>query len=279
MRLSKPDLNVEHQIHQTGIGIINLFGEDLFNFIDTRLQTTDGKNWLLDLQKSNYRYQKISFKDPSNLLKDLLRESSSVFRQPIREAVAQKEAVDFYERLQVVLDERNEWVHHQVDASVENLRSLALAVSPIAKKLDLPITVELDFFLQEISMKLNECGTSLVIKDETLSEECKSEENSENIYAQELVSAPYSLGDRIDEKFLPHSYSLLTDGTIKDRKTNKALAEENTKSQTLGIELLKLKPGGGRLRITQSGLIAGYFDEFWGYISKVDAGKWFPGHF
>lgn len=90
IRLSKPNLEIEQQIHQAGIGLINIFGEDLFRFIDNELNISRGTRWLLDIQKSDFRYQSGNFKDPSVLLKDIIRNSSSPFREPLRKIAPQK---------------------------------------------------------------------------------------------------------------------------------------------------------------------------------------------
>ena len=84
IRISRPDLKIEQQIHQAGIGLINIFGEDLFSYIDLSLKDSQGSRWLIELQKTDFKYQTGNFKDPSTLLKDLIRNSSSPFRIPLR---------------------------------------------------------------------------------------------------------------------------------------------------------------------------------------------------
>lgn len=155
IRLSKPNLEIEQQIHQAGIGLINIFGEDLFRFIDNELNISRGTRWLLDIQKSDFRYQSGNFKDPSVLLKDIIRNSSSPFREPLRKIAPQKESVAFYNRLQIILDDRNEWVHHQIIATEETLKTLALNISPIARKLGLETLEECNFIIDLISPEVS----------------------------------------------------------------------------------------------------------------------------
>jgi hypothetical protein len=46
MRLAIPDLHQEEQVHQTGVALINLLGVDLFKFINSVLENSDGTDWL-----------------------------------------------------------------------------------------------------------------------------------------------------------------------------------------------------------------------------------------
>ena len=282
LRIVKPDLKIEQQIHQTGIGLINLFGEDFFNYVDRGLSETHGKRWFLDLQKADFKYQNSNFKDPSNLLKELIRNSGSIFRIPLRNDINQKDSVGFYNRLNVVLVERNEWVHHQINATEERLKSLIMIISPIASKLRLPIEVELDFLLDIIAPETD------VIADGT-DEELFSDQDTnfngsiENTLPEQIFNDPdeksgLRIGDQIDEKFLDHSYSLLLSGSVKDRRSGILLHEVNPLAVNVGSKLLERKPTGGRLHITKSGLIAAYFEDHWGYVFEVDASHWFPGH-
>ena len=275
IRLSKPNLEIEQQIHQAGIGLINIFGEDLFRFIDNELNISRGTRWLLDIQKSDFRYQSGNFKDPSVLLKDIIRNSSSPFREPLRKIVPQKESVAFYSRLQIILDDRNEWVHHQIIATEETLKTLALNISPIARKLGLETLEECNFVIDLISPEISTLYDDS--PDQWVAEEISI------IDAKELLTnineKGWAIGDRVDENFLDFSYTLLLSGSVKDRKSGKLLEEVNDSyGKSVSQMLLKRKPSGGRLRITSGGIIVGYFDEHWGYIAQVVNNEWFPSH-
>jgi hypothetical protein len=275
IRISKPDLKIEQQIHQAGIGLINIFGEDLFRFIDKELSISRGPRWLLDIQKSDFRYQSGNFKDPSVLLKDIIRNSSSLFREPLRKIVPQKESVAFYSRLQVILDDRNEWVHHQVIATEENLKTLALNISPIARKLSLETLEECNFIIDIISPEISTLQDDA--SDQSVSEELPIFEVNELV--TNISEEGWTIGDRIDENFLDFSYTLLLSGSVKDRKSGSLLEEVNESfGKNVSQMLLERKPSGGRLRITSGGIIAGYFDEHWGYIAQVTDTEWFPSH-
>ena len=99
MRLAIPNLDQEEQIHQTGIGLINLLGVDLFNSINLELEAVEGVDWLTRYRKSSLVYLNYNFNDPSNLLKELLRVSSSPLRNPIKKVIPAKEIVAFFNRL------------------------------------------------------------------------------------------------------------------------------------------------------------------------------------
>ena len=137
MRLAIPDLDQEGQIHQTGIGLINLLGIDLFDSVNRSLEVSDGLDWLTKYRKTSLVYINYNFNDPSNLLKELLRVSTSPLRKPIKERVNPKEIVAFFNRLQIILDDRNDWVHHNSDFTRENLKTLILNIYPISQKLEL----------------------------------------------------------------------------------------------------------------------------------------------
>ena len=51
MRLAIPDLDQEGQIHQSGIGLINLLGIDFFEVLNQNLETTDGVDWLTKMPR------------------------------------------------------------------------------------------------------------------------------------------------------------------------------------------------------------------------------------
>ena len=148
MRLALPDLNQEEQLHQTGIALINLLGMDFFRFINTELERTEGKNWLTTYRKTNLIYANFNFIDPSNLFKELLRVSTSPLRKPIRESIPTKDSVAFFNRLQIILDDRNDWVHHNSKFSSEQLKTLILNIYPVCDKLNLELETEQSLLLK-----------------------------------------------------------------------------------------------------------------------------------
>jgi len=277
MRLAIPNLSQEDQVHQTGIGLINLLGGDLFDWINAKLEKDEGINWLTEYRKSSLVYLNYNFNDPSNLLKELLRVSASPLRKPLRACIPQKDIVAFFNRLQVVLDDRNDWIHHNSSFASENLKTLILNIYPIAKKLELSILIECDFFLA----KLDGIEPDLPQLADPIVPSTKSDLDSELITGiLDVVSeSEMTTGELIEDKFLEYSYVLHLSGQIRNRKDSQLLSEVHPESAiSLGTVLIARKPAGGRLRITSNGIIAAYFDDHWGYLGKVTPDNWFPDH-
>lgn len=277
MRLAVPDLNQDGQIHQTGLGLINLFGSDLFSEINRELEKTDGIDWLTNYRKTNLVYQNYNFVDPSNLLKELLRVSTSPLRKPIRMAVPQKELVAFFNRIQVVLEDRNDWVHHNSIFTKEHLKSLILNLYPIAQRMNLELLQECDFFLPI----LDGVEPDIPQTEEPIIASTGTADESEWVKAIQAVipeNEP-SVGELIEGKFLDFSYVLHLTGEIRNRKSNELLSDLNPEAaNSIGTLLIARKPTGGRLRITAEGVLVAYFEDHWGYLAKVTNEKWFPNH-
>ena len=274
MRLAKPDLGQKDQIHQTGLALINLFASDFFTKLDNYLKSHHHLDLLVEYRKTNLVYQNYNFKDPSNLLKEIIRASTSPLRIPIRAHIEQKDMVIFFDRLETILDDRNDWVHHNQSFNKESLKSLILDIFPVATKMDLEMTAECDYLLSLLS-GVDPDVTQAKPKDLNLED------------ASELVREITSLvsneepivGSIIDEPLIEFSYVLHLTGEIRDRKTNELLSDFHPNiSEYLGALLIARKPTGGRLRVTQTGVIVAYFEDHWGYLAKIDKEMWFPGH-
>lgn len=277
MRLAIPNLDQEEQIHQTGIGLINLLGNDLFSAVNLELEKAEGSDWLTKYRKSSLVYLNYNFNDPSNLLKELLRVSTSPLRTPIRKLVPSKEIVAFFNRLQIILDDRNDWVHHNSVFTSENLKTLILNIYPIAEKLKLQLISECDFLLS----KLDGVEADLPQTEDPVVASTKSESDSEwTEEIKEVISEnEKAVGELIEQKFLEFSYVLHLTGEIRNRKNNQLLSEVQPEhAASLGMVLIARKPTGGRLRVTSDGTIVAYFEDHWGYLGKVLPDQWFPDH-
>lgn len=277
MRLAFPDLDQEGQIHQTGIGLINLLGIDLFESINKSLEASDGVEWLTKYRKTSLVYSNYNFNDPSNLLKELLRVSTSPLRKPIKQVIQQKEMSAFFNRLQVILDDRNDWVHHNSTFSRENLKTLILNIYPVADRFGLEVLEESNFLLSKLDgiepdvpqVENPIVASTISVNDVEIVKEI-----------QEMVSnSNLEIGELVEEKFLEFSYVLHLTGEIRNRKSNELLSEVNPNfAVTIGTLMITRKPNGGRLRITSSGIVAAYFEDHWGYIATVTPEQWFPDH-
>ena len=79
-----------------------------------------------------------------------------------------------------------------------------------------------------------------------------------------------------DGPVLPFSYTLRLDQTIIDRKSNQELHSViGEKGKDVARKLLAVHPSGGRLRVTESGLVLGYEEERWVVIGAISASEWF----
>jgi hypothetical protein len=207
----------------------------------------------------------------------LLRVSTSPLRKPIKEKVVPKDILAFFNRLQIVLDDRNDWVHHNSTFTRENLKTLILNIYPIAQKLQIEMIAECDFLL----LRLDGIEPDVPQTDNPIVAASTSDSESEWVKGiQEVISEnELGIGDLVEEKFLDFSYVLHLSGDIRNRKTNELLSDLNPEFATkVGTLLIARKPSGGRLRVTEDGNVGAYFEDHWGYIATVTPEQWFPDH-
>jgi hypothetical protein len=82
--------------------------------------------------------------------------------------------------------------------------------------------------------------------------------------------------EKYDGALLPASYTLKLDANIIDRKNKQELQTViGAKAIEVGKRLLAIHPSGGRLRISQTGLVLGYEEDRWVVIGAVSASEWF----
>jgi hypothetical protein len=82
--------------------------------------------------------------------------------------------------------------------------------------------------------------------------------------------------EKYDGPLLPFSYTLKLDATIIDRKSKQELqAVLGERALDIGKKLLAIHPTGGRLRVSQTGLVLGYEKDEWVVIGAVSASDWF----
>ena len=269
-RIALPDLNVMNQVQSAGTGLINIFAQDLFEFIDRGLKKTKGPNWLTEMQIQNVGADQ-NFKDPSALLKELVQKGQSPLRQPVSAIVPQANWKDFYKRLEEILGERHVWVHNSIKADAQQLKSLVILINKVSWTLELPVVQECAELLE------------LITPDET---EVAVEAPEPESPASEMVSElgkftnddEVAVGSPIDGPFISHSYTLHMNGSIRDRATGQLLEDLVDAGGSLGALLIARKPSGGRLRITASGEIAAYFSDSWGFLAQIEPENWFPEH-
>jgi hypothetical protein len=84
------------------------------------------------------------------------------------------------------------------------------------------------------------------------------------------------LREKYDGPLLPFSYTLKLDATIINRKSKQDLKVViGEKALEVGKRLLAIHPSGGRLRVSQTGLVLGYERDNWVIIGAVSASEWF----
>ena len=269
-RIALPDLAVPTQVHAAGIGLINVFTSDLFEFIDKGLRKTIGTNWLVQLEAQSVGAA-VNFKDPAALLKELLQKSQSPLRKPISAVVPQSNIKDFYKRLEELLGERHVWVHNSIKTDSSQLQSLALLVSKLAWALELVVVKECEELMQLINPEETEVPVEI-------SEPLEPGPDMVTELAKFTSGEEPQSGTPLSGPFLSHSYVLHLNGSVRDRATDALLHEEVESSAPLGALLIARKPNGGRLRITSEGEIAAYFGDSWGFLAKVNSSEWFPAH-
>lgn len=270
-----PNTEIQEQVRNCGIGMISLFGEDFYREITSILDDSTGKGWLEEIQKKVQGLKHLNLFDTSTLLKVVLRPDYPLLRDKIREAINTRiekiQRQDFYNRLDAILDDRNQWVHNQVKGTKLNLLELVDDLDWLARRMNLKMLVEceqLKSILIEKSQTMDETKTlstpiSKVVDD--LKEITNVEEPS--------------IGSEIADPFLDYSYTLQLSGEIRDRKTDLLLSELiGSRAEAVGTLFLARKPSGGRLKITGAGEVAAYFEGKWGYLARVTGKDWFTGH-
>jgi len=266
LRLRNPDLTNKSEVQIYGLGLINLFTSDLFNFIDHILIKSEGINWLQDNRVKDLKFADVNLKDPSSLLKELTRNGQTILRKPINYFVNKSQLRDFYDRLDDILAERNSWVHNENDPTPKTLEDLVIVVKRIAWLLELPVIKECDSILQLIKPEeiqpVNSPELSVTLLD-TIESNLSRDEGNQAIDP---------------EKFIAQSYTLHLSGSIRDRKTDTLLESQVSGAKEFGSHLLAKKPSGGRLKITKEGEIACFQDEKWVFLVKVEPERWFSGH-
>jgi hypothetical protein len=276
IRFALPNLEIEQQVHATGLALLNIFSEDLFGFIDESLKSSNGQDWLQKVQVSQDALRNVNFRDPSLLLKVLLEphypEVRAMLRAPINALIPKNSLKDFYDGLGRLLEDRNLWFHHEIDATPKELEQLAIEILRVVYKIEgLSIAHECQAILELFNPPAN---TEAV-------ERAENKTPSNVVQAVQEVSngEERAIGTPIIETFLNHSYTLHTTGEVRDRKSDILLSDQYPESsQKIGALLIARKPNGGRLKITASGTIAAYFNDYWGYLATVSADNWFNGH-
>lgn len=314
MRIQIPKDFTEDEIAVTANIFFWHFANDLGGFINKFMTARDGNSWLQDLKTSDVQYRTFNLKDPAALLKDLAKFGGSKLRPAIHSKVERGFLKEYYEDLDALLGERNAWYHRQVQETKEELLDLITTILRASQRLELQI-VDDCIAIRNVILnghpkpavevvpvvevpKTVEAPTPVVasipevnvavVEPEKIEEipEAKPLDPKEAEEAElvaeiiEIAGTETSqIGDEVSEKLLSHSYVLHTNGDIRNRLSDELLSDANPQNATaLGSFLIARKPTGGRIRITEEGVLCAFFGEKWGYLAKVKPEDWFPSH-
>lgn len=314
MRVQIPVDFTEDEIAVTANIFFWHFANDLGAFINKFMTERDGNSWLQDLKTNDVNYRTFNIKDPAALLKDLAKFGGSKLRPAIHSKVERGFLKEYYEDLDALLGERNAWYHRQVQETKEELLDLIKTILRASMRLDLKIVEDCeavkDVILNghkpvvtptqtaandvehipvpastpapasvEVEMAADE-PTEVVPSAEAREQEIEQAQAELVADIIEIAGNETSqIGDEVSEKLLSHSYVLQTTGEIRNRLSDELLSEVNPESAAaLGSFLISRKPTGGRIRITEEGVLCAFFDEKWGYLAKVKPEDWFPDH-
>lgn len=294
MRMMIPNDYDRNSVTMTANNLLLLMANDLSEFINTEMIRKSGPQWLTTLKETNYSYRDFNLKDPASLLKDLARNGSSQLRQALNSQIERGFLKNYYDDVNILLGERNVWIHRQVQETTDELLDLVTTLVRVASPLNLELISECNAVKNSILKPLEESladyqqetSDNQQNSNEFLSEDSLSE-NLETVQMQITLSEivqissndSFEVGDPITDPLLSHSYVLHLNGDITNRATDEVLREINPNSaEKLGALLIARKPSGGRLRITEDGYLCAFFGDKWGYLATVVESEWFSEH-
>ena len=297
MRMMIPEVYDSNSVTMTANNLLLLMANDLADYIDKEMSRKQGVQWLATLKETNYAYRDFNLKDPAALLKDLARNGSSQIRQALNSRIERGFLKNYYDDINVLLGERNVWIHRQVQETTAELLDLVTTIVRVATPLGLELlnecTAVKDSILKPIEAVIPEAINADKSEPEVQEIEVHStdlrEENQIKpiqeiqITLSEIVEISandsFEVGDAVTDRLLSHSYILHLNGEIRNRATDEVLSEINPQSaEKLGALLIARKPSGGRLRITEEGYLCAFFGDKWGYLATVSDTDWFPEH-
>lgn len=301
MRIQVPREFTEDEIAVTANIFFWHFANDLGGFINNFMKQKHGAAWFQDLRANNAQYRNFNLKDPAALLKDLSRNGSSQLRQAIHSKVERGFQKEFYDDLEGLLGERNAWYHRNLPETTTALLDLITSIVRSSRKLGLPVVDDCLLIQRAILNPVPEAPevvvsatpiavappVSVPVTDTPIAPElevvAEIEETPESTLAAEIIeiagNETSNIGDEVVGNLLSHSYVLHTTGEIRNRMSDELLSSVNPQSASaLGSFLIARKPSGGRIRITEEGVLCAFFEDQWGYLAKVKPEDWFPDH-
>lgn len=80
--------------------------------------------------------------------------------------------------------------------------------------------------------------------------------------------------------FRGRGYALSPKGRIECRATGETLDQAlgRERARAVAERILEIKPKGGRLKVSPEGVVGGYADRQWVFLTVLSPEEWFPGH-
>ena len=97
--------------------------------------------------------------------------------------------------------------------------------------------------------------------------------------AIELAEPELQPGDPVAD-FAGRGYGMTGQGRIECRSTGQTLKEAigAEPARAVAERIRRVKPKGGRLKVSRDGTVAAYVDRQWVFVTRVRPNEWFPGH-
>jgi hypothetical protein len=273
------DLNDPYQVGGTAISVLARFTDELFEFIEEDLIKSFGLNWQLKFALQRELEPNLNFSDPLVLLKEIGRNGQSKLRAPLNKKLnSRSDLAKFYNGISNLIGDRNAWVHRQVKESQQELLSLLLDIKELGEPFEFKICEVVD----SIQAQIGVTNTLPLMKDN--SEQPIGVENlpptlvSNGKAREELIASSELFGSVVVDQFLSHTYIVVENCDLLDRPSGQLLSETHPDTY---LHLTAKMSGirvGSRLRITEEGVLAAFFNDRWSYLAQVKQDEWFINH-
>jgi hypothetical protein len=275
--LPRVELHKPYGVFSAALVVISHFSDSLYSQISNGLTELYGDNWKKKLKDDEILPKEFNFRDPQAILKELARNGSSQLRLPLNAQISRDKLSYFYDGLDDLLGERNAWVHRQLAENLPELKDLAKTTSELLSACSIPFSY-VDWI--EDLLTFEAAVDSSLISPESNAEVITLQDDFQdtNKLNQDKGEIELQIGDAVSSRFMTHSYVVEPYGDISDRNTGVKLSEFNSVYQNMLQVLLSDLKTGSRLRLTQEGQLCSFFEDHWGYLTKISPKEWFPNH-
>jgi hypothetical protein len=193
MTLLLPFKNDEKYLFGSVMDCFRQYGEELAALVKSVLDPIYGENLLVHL--ANDRPARINLEDISFLLKEITRNPNS----PLRLCLPRGRQV--YDEMDVVLSERNKWVHNEIEINIDSSIKTVKAIHKSAKSIGLELEQELENLLKvldNLKQGINiqaEKSSDLKIKIDDSRVKIEQLQEESNLIQQQLSQAEFQISD------------------------------------------------------------------------------------